>query len=66
MPTGFDEFSPLADRNYADCTKEAAKNARLLETVMEKHGFKGYSGEWWHFTDTKSYPVEENFEPPVG
>lgn len=66
MPTGFDDFSLLADRDYADCAPEAAANARLLEEAMERHGFKGYSGEWWHFTDTDSYEVAENFEPPVG
>lgn len=66
MPTGFDDFSALADRNYSDCPETAAENARLLEIVMKKHGFKPYSAEWWHYTDTESYPVEENFEPPVG
>lgn len=66
MPTGFDDFSALADRDYTDCPPEAAANAKLLEDVMKKHGFKPYSAEWWHFTDTDSYPVEEDFEPPVG
>ena len=66
MPTDFDVFSDLADRNYSDCDPEAAANARLLETVMEKHGFKPFWAEWWHFTDTDSYPVDEEFEPAVG
>lgn len=65
MPTGFDDFSGKADRNYADCTEEEKNNAQILEILMEKHGFKGYYGEWWHYSDTESYPVEENFEPPV-
>ena len=63
MPTGFDDFSAKADRDYSDCTAEAANNAQLLEVLMEKHGFTGYVGEWWHFSDTTSYPVEEHFEP---
>ena len=66
MPTGFDDFSALADRNYGDCTDTAAEHARLLEAVMKKHGFKPYSAEWWHYTDTDSYPVAEDFQPPVG
>ena len=66
MPTEFDDFSPLADRNYGDCTDAAAEHARLLEAVMKKHGFKPYSAEWWHYTDTQSYPVAETFQPPVG
>ena len=63
MPTGFDDFSKRADRDYSDCSSEAAENVRLLEETMKKHGFKPYSGEWWHFSDTESYPVEEIFEP---
>lgn len=66
MPTGFDDFSALADRNYSDCTDTAAENARLHEQVMKKHGFKPYSAEWWHYTDTDSYQVAEDFQPPVG
>ncbi len=63
MPTGFDDFSKLADRDYSDCPADAANNAILLEILMEKHGFSGYKGEWWHFTDNDDYPVEETFRP---
>ena len=63
MPTGFDDFSARADRDYSDCTPEEAANAQVLELVMEKHGFSGYFGEWWHFSDTDNYPVEEVFSP---
>ena len=65
MPTAFDDFTALADRNYSDCTQEAAANARLLEELMVKHGFKPYAKEWWHFSDTNTYPVEEDFYPPA-
>ena len=61
MPTAFDDFSKKADRNYADCTAEAANNAEILEILMEKHGFSGYSREWWHFSDKDDYPVEAIF-----
>ena len=63
MPTGFDDFSHYADRDYRDCSQEAAKNARFLEETMKANGFTGYFGEWWHFTDTDSYDVAENFQP---
>lgn len=63
MPTGFDDFSKLADRDYSDCSKEAADHAQFLEQLMIKYGFDPYYGEWWHFTDTQSYPVDEVFEP---
>lgn len=63
MPTGFDEFSEKADRDYADCTKAAAENAQMLEKIMTANGFTGYEGEWWHFSDTTEYPVESVFDP---
>ena len=63
MPSDFDDFSAAADRDYSECSEEAQKNARLLQYVMEKNGFKGYWGEWWHFSDRNSYDVEEVFDP---
>lgn len=63
MPSEFDDFSDAANRDYAKCTEEERQNAMLLESVMEKNGFRGYWGEWWHFTDTYSYEVEKVFDP---
>lgn len=64
MPTDFDDFTPLADRNYSDISdSEAVNNALLLEECMERHGLKGYSGEWWHFADSAEYPIEKEFIP---
>ncbi|MDD2212070.1 MAG: CapA family protein [Clostridia bacterium] len=51
MPTEFDEFGSMADRDYRDVEVKKAANALLLEQAMEKHGFKGYKAEWWHFDD---------------
>jgi D-alanyl-D-alanine dipeptidase len=63
MPTGFDDFSAVADRDYSDCPEEAAQNARYLENIMISNGFVPYAGEWWHFADEDSYAVEEVFCP---
>lgn len=63
MPTGFDDFSAKADRDYSDVSPVAACNAQILTDAMERNGFKGYSGEWWHFNDTDEYPIEEVFDP---
>lgn len=63
MPTAFDDFSALADRDYTDCPSNAAANSRLLEQTMQKYGFKPYFSEWWHFSDSTDYPVEETFDP---
>lgn len=66
MPTGFDDFSKKADRDYSDVEPEAAANALILENAMTAAGFKPYFGEWWHFSDTDSYDVEETFLPGEG
>lgn len=59
MPTGFDEFTSLADRDYSDCSDEAKANAKLLEEAMVQSGFVPYRGEWWHFSDSDEYnPLE--------
>ena len=59
MPTDFDNFTAKADRNYEDCTSQEAANAQKLEDIMVQAGFNPYSGEWWHFSDTDAYPVQE-------
>ncbi|SHI73838.1 M15 family metallopeptidase [Parasporobacterium paucivorans] len=55
MPTAFDDFSLLADRDYSDVSYQAAQNALLLESIMYSCGFTGYKGEWWDYTDSQSY-----------
>ena len=60
MPTGFDDFSSLADRDYTDATEPAQINALILESAMSSGGFNCYLAEWWHYSDSISYPVIEN------
>lgn len=55
MPSGFDEFTALADRDYSDVPAEAAARARLLEQAMLRHGFRGYAAEWNHYSDETEY-----------
>lgn len=58
MPTGFDDFSAAASRDYANMSAEARKNVDYLTEVMVKKGFTPIQSEWWHFNDAeyKSYP----------
>lgn len=49
MPTAFDDFSEKAHRDYQGASEEALANRKILQDVMEKHGFVGFEGEWWHF-----------------
>ena len=65
VPTGYDNFTAYADRDYSDCSEDAAANARLLEKTMEKYGFTPYFAEWWHFADTKDYPIDEFYNPAI-
>ena len=65
VPTGYDNFTAYADRDYGDCSEDAAAHARLLEQIMEKYGFTPYFAEWWHFADTEEYPVDEYFNPAI-
>lgn len=39
MPSGFDDFSARADRDYSDCTPEAADNARLWNPSWKSMAF---------------------------
>ena len=57
LPSGFDEFSLIADRDYSDVSAEAGENSRLLESIMNEYGFNGYWGEWWHYSDKDIYDI---------
>lgn len=39
--------------------RDPLKHVLLLEETMEKYGFIGYEGEWWHYTDEDSYDYVE-------
>jgi zinc D-Ala-D-Ala dipeptidase len=49
MPSGYDEFTTRAHRNFMNAAPKAIANRELLERVMEATGFRGMSNEWWHF-----------------
>ena len=57
MPSDFDTFTALADRDYSDVSPQAEENAKLLEAAMAAQGFKPYQAEWWHYTDNVTYGV---------
>jgi D-alanyl-D-alanine dipeptidase len=58
MPTGFDDFTEAAHRNYQGATPAALRHRKILTNAMEAEGFVGLSTEWWHYDDPdwKSYP----------
>jgi poly-gamma-glutamate synthesis protein (capsule biosynthesis protein) len=63
MPTEFDEFGRMSDRDYSDVEVDKASNALLLEETMEGYGFKGYTAEWWHYEDVDGAKYEVIYNP---
>ena len=59
MPSGYDEFTPRAHRNFAEAPKAALQHRDVLDHVMAAAGFRGASNEWWHFDfiGWQDYPV---------
>ncbi len=59
MPSGYDEFTKRAHRNYAGATEEEKKNSKLLELYMMKQGFLPLAHEWWHYDaeDWRKFPI---------
>jgi D-alanyl-D-alanine dipeptidase len=50
MGTAFDCFSEMAFTADASISATAKANRLLLREAMERHGFKNYAKEWWHFS----------------
>jgi D-alanyl-D-alanine dipeptidase len=59
MPTGFDSFSRKAAANYPELPEKEITNRELLKSVMQAHGFRVISTEWWHydFNGWAKYPL---------
>jgi D-alanyl-D-alanine dipeptidase len=59
MPTGYDAFVREARPDFPLKDEEVKKNRALLIRVMDKHGFRVNSAEWWHFDfrGYQKYPV---------
>ncbi|XOV69998.1 MAG: M15 family metallopeptidase [Verrucomicrobiota bacterium] len=57
MGTPFDFFGEEAGIPYKDIPPQHRSNRLLLKQLMEKHGFRNYAVEWWHFTlNNEPYP----------
>ncbi|WP_022851291.1 M15 family metallopeptidase [Limisalsivibrio acetivorans] len=65
MGTGFDCFHELSSTLHPAITGKAAENRSMLLEGMQRHGFKNYSREWWHYT-LKNEPFGDTyFDFPV-
>ena len=60
MGTGFDCFHELSNTANANIGRQQKINRLLLKSLMEKHGFKNYDMEWWHYT-LKNEPYPDTY-----
>jgi len=65
MGTGFDCFHERSHPENRQVEGQQRVNRLLLKSIMDKHGFKNYDQEWWHFTlRDEPYPATY-FDFPV-
>jgi zinc D-Ala-D-Ala dipeptidase len=59
MPTPYDATVVQSHADYPHVPEVAKKNRALLISAMERHGFKVFPKEWWHydFNDWRAYPL---------
>jgi D-alanyl-D-alanine dipeptidase len=64
MPTGFDDFTAAAHRDYTGGSATARANRDLLAEVMQAEEFSGLATEWWHFDapQWRDYPMIDDIE----
>lgn len=65
MGVGFDYFGKLAWHGAKGVTQEQAENRALLRAVMEKHGFRYFEKEWWHYKLLGEPFPDTSFDFPV-
>lgn len=59
MPSGYDDLTFRARRDYIEASAEAIANRATLERLMVAQGFIPLPSEWWHFDwhDWQLYPI---------
>lgn len=50
MGTPFDFFDDLSHTESRRVSAQQRENRLLLRELMEKHGFRNFSKEWWHYS----------------
>jgi zinc D-Ala-D-Ala dipeptidase len=60
MGTGFDCFDELSHTANINIGPQQKINRLLLKSLMEKHGFRNYDKEWWHYT-LKNEPYPDTY-----
>ncbi len=65
MGSPFDFLGEISGHSYANLTSQQLKNRKTLKSIMEKHGFRAYSKEWWHYTLNNEPFKNTYFDFPV-
>lgn len=63
--TGYDCFDPKAHHGAEGISSGAAANRVKLKSLMERHGFRPYAEEWWHYTLASEPFPDTYFDFPV-
>jgi len=65
MGTGYDCFDTMSWTADTSVSPQARANRMLLKSVMERHGFRNYEREWWHYTlENEPFP-DTYFDFPI-
>ena len=65
MGTGYDCFDTLSWTMDGRIGVQQRANRLLLKTIMERHGFRNYEREWWHYTLIDEPFEETYFDFPI-
>jgi D-alanyl-D-alanine dipeptidase len=65
MGSPYDLFDEKSNVDYPHVTKNQRALRLLLKRRMEKHGFKSYEKEWWHFTLIEEPFPDTYFDFPI-
>jgi len=63
--TGFDCFDDASRTDAQGISAEARVNRKLLVQAMDRHGFRNYPGEWWHFTLRNEPHKQQRFDMSI-
>jgi len=65
MGSAYDFFGQRSWVDYSAISEKQKANRMLLQSIMQKHNFRNYPKEWWHFT-LKNEPFPDTyFDFPV-
>lgn len=65
MGSSFDILHPVSHHDTDLIPQECLDKRNFLRKIMEEHGFKAYSKEWWHYTLIDEPYPETYFDFPI-